>query len=166
MPIHLESISDESNVEDFDKRRFYIQKLNTKLLGYILDEDDLSSDSATALATQQSIKAYAAHGDFDSGLTGVIVADALEIIPHGLSAAPSRVEVIVNGETSSGTPNGGNPTNAFIAPADTNGNGTSVEWDDTNIYLSYKSLAARIKVAAGGVNSINTNIKFRAFAWL
>jgi hypothetical protein len=39
MPITLESIGDESNIEDFDKRRFYVQPFEMKLMGYILDED-------------------------------------------------------------------------------------------------------------------------------
>ena len=40
MPIHLEKISDESQKDDFDKRRFYVQTFEMKILGYILDEDD------------------------------------------------------------------------------------------------------------------------------
>ena len=40
MPVHLEGISDESNIDDFENRRFYIQQFEMKLLGYILDEDD------------------------------------------------------------------------------------------------------------------------------
>lgn len=40
MPVHLESISDESNVDDFENRRFYVQLFEMKLLGYILDEND------------------------------------------------------------------------------------------------------------------------------
>lgn len=40
MPIHLESIGDESQVSDFDKRRFYVQHFEMKVLGYILDEED------------------------------------------------------------------------------------------------------------------------------
>jgi len=40
MPLHLESIGDESNIEDFENRRFYVQMFEMKLLGYILDEDD------------------------------------------------------------------------------------------------------------------------------
>jgi len=39
MPITLESIGDESNIEDFEKRRFYVQPFEMKLAGYILDED-------------------------------------------------------------------------------------------------------------------------------
>jgi hypothetical protein len=40
MPLKLESIGDESNIEDFENRRFYVQMFEMKLLGYILDEDD------------------------------------------------------------------------------------------------------------------------------
>lgn len=40
MPVHLESISDESNIDDFENRRFYIQQFEMTLLGYILDEND------------------------------------------------------------------------------------------------------------------------------
>lgn len=39
MPIHLESIGDESPIEDFENRRFYVQLFEMKLLGYLLDED-------------------------------------------------------------------------------------------------------------------------------
>jgi len=40
MPIHLEKIGDESQKDDFDKRRFYVQHFEMKVLGYILDEED------------------------------------------------------------------------------------------------------------------------------
>ena len=40
MPLHLESIGDESNIDDFENRRFYVQMFDMKLLGYILDEED------------------------------------------------------------------------------------------------------------------------------
>lgn len=40
MPIHLESIGDESNIDDFENTRFYVQLFEMKLLGYILDEED------------------------------------------------------------------------------------------------------------------------------
>lgn len=38
MPLHLESIGDESNIDDFETKRFYVQTFEVKLLGYILDE--------------------------------------------------------------------------------------------------------------------------------
>jgi len=40
MPLHLESIGDESNIDSFESRRFYVQAFEIKLLGYLLDEDD------------------------------------------------------------------------------------------------------------------------------
>jgi len=40
MLLHLETIGDESNIEDFENRRFYVQMFEIKLLGYIQDEED------------------------------------------------------------------------------------------------------------------------------
>jgi hypothetical protein len=40
MPVHLEDIGDESNIDDFENRRFYVQPFQMVLYGYILDEDD------------------------------------------------------------------------------------------------------------------------------
>ena len=40
MPLHLEGIGDESNIDDFQNRRFYVQLFEMKLLGYLLDEED------------------------------------------------------------------------------------------------------------------------------
>jgi hypothetical protein len=41
MPIHLESIGDESNISNFQERRFYVQPFEFKLLGHILREEDM-----------------------------------------------------------------------------------------------------------------------------
>jgi hypothetical protein len=38
MPLHLESIGDESNIDDFENKRFYVQSFEVTLLGYLLDE--------------------------------------------------------------------------------------------------------------------------------
>ena len=40
MPAVLEAVSDESNIEDFEGRRFYVQEFEMKLMGYILDSED------------------------------------------------------------------------------------------------------------------------------
>lgn len=40
MPVILEGITDESPIEDFENRRFYIQPFEMKIQGYILDEKD------------------------------------------------------------------------------------------------------------------------------
>jgi len=40
MPVHLESVGDESNIDDFESRKFYVQLFEMKLLGYIMDAED------------------------------------------------------------------------------------------------------------------------------
>jgi len=45
-PLHLEDISDESTIDDFENRRFYVQDYNLLLKGYILDEDDFVIEPA------------------------------------------------------------------------------------------------------------------------
>lgn len=40
MPIHFDGVRDESQINDFDKRRFYVQNFEMKVLGYILDDED------------------------------------------------------------------------------------------------------------------------------
>ena len=40
MPVHLENVGDESNIDDFENRRFYVQPFEMVLYGYILDEAD------------------------------------------------------------------------------------------------------------------------------
>lgn len=39
MPILLESIGDESNIDDFENRRFYVQPYEMKFVAYVLDEE-------------------------------------------------------------------------------------------------------------------------------
>jgi hypothetical protein len=40
MPLHLENIGDESNIDDFENRRFYVQSFEIKLIGYVMDSED------------------------------------------------------------------------------------------------------------------------------
>lgn len=40
MPVVLESVGDESNIEDFENRRFYVQMFEMRMMGYILDPND------------------------------------------------------------------------------------------------------------------------------
>jgi len=42
MPLLLDSIADESQIEDFENRRFYIQLFSMRLVGYILSEDEFT----------------------------------------------------------------------------------------------------------------------------
>ena len=45
-PLHLEGVSDESTIDDFENRRFYIQNYEFLLKAYILDEDDFVIEPA------------------------------------------------------------------------------------------------------------------------
>ena len=63
MPLHLESIGDESNIDDFENRRFYVQLFETKLLGYILDENDFQvvptpNRTMVTMEVQEPVKIY------------------------------------------------------------------------------------------------------------
>tara|TARA_B100000927_G_scaffold23429_2_gene17703 strand:+ start:12033 stop:13085 length:1053 start_codon:yes stop_codon:yes gene_type:complete len=40
MPLLLENIGDESNIDDFENKRFYVQPFDIRLQGYVLDEND------------------------------------------------------------------------------------------------------------------------------
>jgi hypothetical protein len=40
MPLLLNNVGDESNIDDFENRRFYVQPFEIVLEGFILDEDD------------------------------------------------------------------------------------------------------------------------------
>jgi hypothetical protein len=40
MPLHLENVGDESNIEDFENRRFYVQLFELLLKGYVMDEEE------------------------------------------------------------------------------------------------------------------------------
>ena len=40
MPLLLENVGDESNIDDFETRRFYVQNFEIRLMGYILDEQE------------------------------------------------------------------------------------------------------------------------------
>jgi hypothetical protein len=40
MPLILNSVGDESNIDDFENRRFYVQPFEIVLQGFVMDEDD------------------------------------------------------------------------------------------------------------------------------
>jgi hypothetical protein len=46
MPLTLESIGDESNIDDLENRRFYVQNFEMLLAGYLLDEEQFEVVSA------------------------------------------------------------------------------------------------------------------------
>lgn len=71
----------------------------------ILDEDDLNSDSATALATQQSIKAYIDNNSSTGALLGVQAFTSSGT--YTPTAGTNQVLVIVTGGGGGGSGNGG-----------------------------------------------------------
>jgi len=99
--------NDITNVDSLDTDKFSING-GTEMTG-ILDEDDMSHDSATALATQQSIKAYVDNTIRDiksSGFNYSYTAGTKVYIPLGSTT----------GESSSTS--GGNEWRHFVVPFD------------------------------------------------
>jgi len=118
--------------------------LNTSISGTAFkDEDNMSSDSATAVASQQSIKAYV-----DAQVATVPVGDITEVIAGtGLSGGGASGAVTLNAEVSASS------TNTFTNKTiDADGTGNSItNIEDANI----KSAAAidATKIADGSVTS-------------
>ena len=118
--------------------------LNTSVSGTAFkDEDDMASNSATALASQQSIKAYV-----DNEIASVPIGDITEVVAGtGLTGGGASGSVTLNAEVSASSTN--TFTNKTI-DADATGNSiTNIE--DANI----KSAAAidATKIADGSVTS-------------
>lgn len=69
----------------------------------ILDEDAMTSNSSTALATQQSIKAYvdaqASASVFTSSETAIPATNVTETWTHGLGQAPDLIQLILRCKT-------------------------------------------------------------------
>ncbi len=118
--------------------------LNTSISGTAFkDEDNMSSDSATAVASQQSIKAYV-----DAQVATVPVGDITEVIAGtGLSGGGASGAVTLNAEVSASS------TNTFTNKTiDADGTGNSI----TNIDNANIKAAAAIdatKIADGSVTS-------------
>ena len=118
--------------------------LNTSISGTAFkDEDNMSSDSATAVASQQSIKAYV-----DAQVATVPTGDITEVIAGtGLSGGGTTGAVTLNAEVSASS------TNTFTNKTiDADGTGNSI----TNIDNANIKAAAAIdatKIADGSVTS-------------
>ena len=118
--------------------------LNTSVSGTAFkDEDDMASNSATALASQQSIKAYV-----DNEIASVPIGDITEVVAGtGLTGGGASGSVTLNAEVSASS------TNTFTNKTiDADGTGNSItNIEDANI----KSAAAidATKIADGSVTS-------------
>ena len=118
--------------------------LNTSVSGTAFkDEDDMASNSATALASQQSIKAYV-----DNEIASVPIGDITEVVAGtGLTGGGASGSVTLNAEVSASS------TNTFTNKTiDADGTGNSI----TNIENANIKSAAAIdatKIADGSVTS-------------
>lgn len=90
---------------------------------------------------------------FNSGFF-TLAANTLATKAHGIGFAPTRVTITVRGSTGAGTPNGGNPTFTTAMKLDTNGNGFSVDWDGTNVYVEWSGFPSRLLDNAGTPQNI------------
>jgi hypothetical protein len=98
----------------------------------ILDEDTMSSNSATSLATQQSIKAYADGGDIGVGQTWQSVTRALDGTSYtNNTGKPIMVKGRFNGNTDNHdidiavTPSGGSTVSMRFATSTNSGGGVT-----------------------------------------
>jgi len=48
MPLLLDSIGDESVINNLDERKYYVQMFNIKMMGYLLDEDEFEVNPAVS----------------------------------------------------------------------------------------------------------------------
>lgn len=142
-----------------DRAIFYATAADTvECLGYatvggippqitFLDEDDLSSDSATAVPSQQSVKAYVDNNSggvftasFESANQTITSGGALTLA-HGLGAEPKIIQMVL--ECTSAELGFSVGDKYFINNADssnnagTNGQGTATTADATNIYVRF-----------------------------
>lgn len=101
---------------------------------------------------------------FNSGFF-TLAANTLATKVHGIGFAPTRVTITIKGETGAGTPNGGNPTFTTAMKLDTNGNGLSVDWDGTNVYVEYNSFVSRLLDDGGTPQNVNTSVEIKIDAF-
>ena len=50
MPLMMDSIGDESVINNLDERKYYVQMFNIKMMGYLLDEEDFEVNPAVSRA--------------------------------------------------------------------------------------------------------------------
>ena len=137
------------------------------------DEDNMSSNSATAIPSQQSVKAYV---DASSGMTQYTSADTsisnnqVLTFAHGLGAVPSFViiDAIAKTSNSNGWSNGDRvQMNQSCDPSGSN-EGMGIRTDSTNVYVSIGEnglgMATFRSSGAGVILDCNKwNIEVKAF---
>ncbi len=84
IPVLLESVGDESNIDDFENRKFYIQMFEMKMLGYIMDEKDFEvvpTINRTLMSMEVEEKLYSIPVVFDTFIDSNIVTWTFDFKP-------------------------------------------------------------------------------------
>lgn len=138
----------------------------------LLDEDDMSSDSATQAPTQQSVKAYVDDNKVLSFTSSdqTITSGGLLTIAHGLSVTPNPTDIRAD-LVATVANNGwsiGDVTKAQTDAAVIGANGCVFYTDATNIYVRFGSAATVFSIlnkstgASAGAPNTSWNIRFHA----
>lgn len=113
--------------------------LGTAATKSFLDEDDMASDDATAVASQQSIKAFVKFSKEYQSTGQTMVSGGLLTLAHGLGAEPKLIRLYaVNTTAEHGYAIGEKfDITAIMSRGTTNQNarGFAVKFDNTNIYI-------------------------------
>lgn len=137
------------------------------------DEDNMASNSATAVPSQQSVKAYVDANTGPSKFTSTdqtITSGNKLTIAHGLGAAPNLIQTYLVCQTGEVGFSAGEVVfwNNGISSGLGNSTGVSIWADATNIYVRYGSNTSAFAIIddnSGAVNNLtNGNWKFRVMA--
>lgn len=137
------------------------------------DEDNMSSNSATAIPSQQSVKAYV---DASSGITQYTSADTsisdnqVLTFAHGLGAVPSFVVIdcIAKTSNSNGWSNGDRVQMSNSSDPSGSNEGMGIRTDSSNVYVSIgENGPGQATFRSNGVGTIldssKWNIEVKAF---
>lgn len=125
-----------------------------------LDQDDMASDSATAVPSQQSVKAYVDSKPFNEEFISsaqTITSGGDLTLPHGLSSTPKLFTLLLKCVVSEGNWTVGDEL--LIAPGANGNQGCAIRPDGTNIFVQFGSNGSVFSVnnETGGANVTLTN---------
>lgn len=138
--------------------------------GDFLDEDDMSSDDAEKVPSQQSVKAYVdgeVGSRFDSPATALPGGAILATFAHGLGAVPKRIQVtLICTSTDVNFASGlrvACPSAYYDGTKTVNAN---VSADATNIYVHWAANTLLVNTSSGGATTLDAaKWDYVATAW-
>ncbi len=138
----------------------------------VLDEDDMSSNSATKLASQQSIKAYVDAEPLATAFTSseqTITAAGALTLAHSLGAAPGLVQASLVCQTDDIGYSSGDEVIVNNCLSSGNSTGQSLVMDATNVNVRFGSesqtyqLVRKNNGASAAITNANWKLKIRAW---